>query len=202
MKVSVPDRYLRIDADFTYRVLRFPLHSLRFGYTRLVGQVPESSRGDDGSCDGATDASMCTFDAGFKVGGWFEIGLQLVDGVNLDARGMVMATSEGFNIGGRGEFRLGYREATHVAVGAEVVADTGATGFFRLGWGTVPRFPMSATVEVTNLPATHRATGVRLIYDVYHPMDEGFTVGLRVGYQARDQLIGGVSGGLTMAYDF
>ncbi len=198
---SIPDQYLRIDADFTYRLLKLPLHSLRFGYTRLIGQVPRGNRDDDGSC-GALTQSECTVDAGFKVGGWFELGLHVAEDVAIDARGMVLATTEGFNVGGRVEFRLGNERATHVALGGEFVADVGNTGFFRLGWGTVPGFPMAATVEVTDFPASHRALGVRLVYDVAHPFDNGVYVGLRAGYQARDQMVGGVSAGLNAAYEF
>ena len=57
----------------------------------------------------------------------------------LDGRMMVMATQTGFAVGGRGEARLGVRDASHVALGVEYLADVGTNGFFRLGWGTVPQ---------------------------------------------------------------
>ena len=196
------DRYLRIDLDFSYRILRSPLHSLRFGYTRLVGETPRSERGDDGSCPAGTPREDCALSAGFRVGGWFELRFQSRSGAAFDARGMVMATPEGFRIGGRGELRLGREYGSHLAVGGEFVADTGSTGFVRLGWGTVPNMPMAATVEVTTLPASHRALAVRLVYDVARRFDGGLLVGARVGYQARDQLIGGVSAGVNVALDF
>jgi len=198
----VRDRYLRIDLDFSYRILRSPLHSLRFGYTRLVGETPRSERGDDGSCPAGTPREDCALSAGFRVGGWFELRFQSRSGAAFDARGMVMATPEGFRIGGRGELRLGREYGSHLAVGGEFVADTGSTGFVRLGWGTVPNMPMAATVEVTTLPASHRALAVRLVYDVARRFDGGLLVGARVGYQARDQLIGDVSAGVNVALDF
>jgi hypothetical protein len=43
---------------------------------------------------------------------------------------------------------------------------------------------------------------VRLLYDVALPLDSGFRVGARVGYQARDDQVGGIAGGLSLAFDF
>lgn len=194
---TIADRYLRVDADFTYRVLSLPLHSLRFGYTRLLGDTP-----GEGTCAPDQTEEQCTFEAGFKVGGWFELRFAFAEGVQVDTRGMVIATPEGFNVGGRGEVRLGTEDATHVAVGGELVADVGSAGFFRLGWGTVPGFPMAATVELTDFPASHRPTAVRLLYDVAHPFEGGFRIGVRAGYQARDFRTGGLSLGLATTMDF
>ena len=194
----VPDRYYRVDADFAYRLLAYPLEDIRFGYTRLLGTTPETYRDDPAGCATAS----CRLEAGFKVAGWVELGFGLVEGVRLDARGIVAATPAGFALGGRGEVRIGVADATHVAAGAEYLADVGSTGFFRLGWATVPGAPMAATIEVTDLPARSRATGVRLLYDVAHPFPGGLRLGARVGYAARDQGIGGISAGLAASFDF
>lgn len=197
----LPDRYYRIDAGVSYRLLRFPLASLRFGYTHLIGETPLSSRGDDGWCE-PTATSSCTIEAGLKGGGWFELRFSIRDGIELDTRGMVMATQEGFNVGTRGELRLGNERGNHLALGTEIIADVGTAGFVRLGWGTVPDLPMAATVEVTDFPAPHRAAAVRLVYDVARPLANGLLLGARVGYQARDQRVGGVTLGLNTTFDF
>lgn len=202
---SIGDYYYRVDADISYRLLSLPLASLRFGYTHLIGQTPRSPRGDDGSCraddpDDLIDA--CTLEAGIKGGGWFELLFVLHEGIELDARGMVMATQEGFNVGGRTELRIGDSLSTYVAIGGERIADVGAAGFVRLAWGTVPGLPMAATVEVTDFPAPHRDTAVRLIYDIARPLPSGVRVGGRIGYQARDQLVGGITLGLGASFDF
>lgn len=199
---TIPDRYYRIDVDVGYRVLRFPLATLRFGYTHLIGETPAGSLGDDGRCTDDASVEDCTLEAGLKGGGWFELRFILRDGIEVDTRGMVMATQEGFNVGGRAELRLGDSQGSHFGLGAEVIADVGVAGFFRLGWGTVPGFPMAATVEVTNFPAPHRANAVRLFYDVARPFANGMRVGARVGYQARDQQIGGATAGLNASFDF
>jgi hypothetical protein len=181
---STADHYYRVDADFSYRLLAYPLEELRFGYTRLVG------------------TTSGTPEAGFKVAGWFELGFGLAEGLRLDARGIVAATQGGFALGTRAELRLGDRDRTHVATGVEYLADVGTTGFFRLGWATVPGAPMATTVEITDLPAATRPAGVRLLYDVAHPFPSGLRVGARVGYAARDERYGGVTGGVSASFDF
>lgn len=179
------DRYYRIDADFAYRLWTYPLEEIRVGYTRLIG-----------------DQGTGTTDAGFKVGGWFELGLAAIEGVHIDARGMVFAATSGFGFGARGEARLGDRDGSHVAIGAEWMKDVGANGFFRLGWGTVPNLPMAATVEITQLPEQARATGVRLYYDIATAVGNGVRVGLRVGYAARNQTVAGFTSGATASVEF
>jgi hypothetical protein len=187
---KVLDRYYRIDADFSYRLLAYPLEELRVGYTRLIGEV-DAMCGED-NCN----------DKGFKVGGWFELGLGVVEGVRLDGRAMVMATEQGFALGGRLEGRLGVRDASHIAMGVETLADVGTSGFFRLGWGTVPKTPMSATVEISQVPDEDRNAGVRLYYDIARTFGSGFRAGVRVGYAARNQEVAGFTGGANLLVDF
>ena len=188
--MRVTDNFYRFDADFSYRLWTYPLEEIRIGYTRLLGHTPDPTMpGSDQQ-------------AGFKVGGWFELGLAAVEGVRIDGRMMVMATQDGFAVGGRGEARLGDRDASHVAVGVEYLAAVGTNGFFRLGWGTVPHLPMSATVEITNLPAHTQATGVRLYYDIGREVAPGVRLGIRIGYAARNQSVAGFTGGAGAAVEF
>jgi len=191
--VDLVDRYYRIDADFAYRLWAYPLEMLRVGYTRLVGDTASPM---------CPDTSPCTEEAGYKVAGWFELGLAPIEGLHLDTRVAVMATAEGFAVGGRGEARVGMIDASHVALGVEYMADVGVAGYFRLGWGTVPSVPMAATVEITNVPLTGRDTGVRLYYDIAHDFDHGVRFGVRVGYAARTQLVAGFTGGTNLTVDF
>lgn len=190
---KLTDSYYRVDADFTYRLWAYPLEELRGGYTRLLGETESMS------CSGAPP---CTDEAGFKVAGWFGVGLAVAEGFRLDGDVIVMATQTGFQPGGRGEARLGDREASHIALGVEHLADVGTRGFFRLGWGTVPRFPMAATVEITNAPAEDRDAGVRLYYDLSHALPNGFRIGVRAGYAARNQEVAGFTGGAAASVDF
>jgi hypothetical protein len=198
---SVPDHYYRVDIDASFRVLRFPLHTLRFGYVRLLGTTPETERGP-GDCLTLDPDADCKIAAGLRAGGWVEVRLRLLRALDLDVRGMVQATQDGFNVGTRDELRIGSELGSHVALGVEAIADIGTAVFFRLGWDTVPRLPMAATIELTDFPASHRGMGLRLIYDIALPLDNGVRVGLRAGYQARDQRIGGVTLGGSLALDF
>jgi hypothetical protein len=184
------DRYYRVDADFSYRLLAYPLEELRVGYTRLIGEVDENC--GEPPCN----------DKGFKVGGWFELGLGIVEGVRLDGRVMVMATEEGFALGGRIEGRLGVLDGSHIAMGVESLADVGTNGFFRLGWGTVPNTPMAATVEISQVPDENRPAGVRLYYDIARNLGSGLRAGVRVGYAARNQNVAGFTGGANVLVDF
>jgi hypothetical protein len=191
------DHYYRFDADFSYKLLAYPLEEIRVGYTRVLGTTEQA---DQSMCP--TSTTPCTAAAGFRVGGWFELGLAAIEGIRFDGRMMVIATAVGFAIGGRAEAHLGLLDSTHVAVGVESLADAGTDGYFRLGWGTVPKVPMSATVEITNVPASTRPTGVRLYYDVAHEIGYGIRLGLRVGYAARTQSVAGFTGGAAASVDF
>jgi hypothetical protein len=199
---SIADHYYRVDADFSYRLLAYPLEEIRFGYTRLEGYVPESPREVPFTCASNPESPACRKYAGFKVGGWFELGFGLAEGVRLDVRGIVVANQEGAAPGMRGELRTGAIDGNHIAVGFEYTRDVGSAGFFRLGWDTVPMVPMAATVEVTDYPASSRATGVRLAYDVFHPLPNGLRLGGRIGYAARDRRVGGATAGLSASLDF
>jgi hypothetical protein len=115
---------------------------------------------------------------------------------------IVMAAQDSVAFGGRGEARLGARDANHVALGLEYLASVGADGYFRLGWGTVPRLPMAATVEITNLPASNDDVAVRLYYDIGYEVYHGVRLNLRAGYAARSQSHAGFTGGGGASVEF
>lgn len=189
------DRYYRVDADYSYRLWAYPLDEIRVGSSLLIGKT----EGDAMECG---SAQPCNVDAGFKVSGWFELGFAPIEGIGLDGRLMALATQSGFALGGRGELRVGVRDGTHVASGIEYMADVGTSGLFRFGWGTVPLTPMSATVEITKLPASSTAVGVRLYYDISRQLSDTLRLGVRIGYAAREQDRGGITGGGQATVDF
>jgi hypothetical protein len=193
--MALSDSYYRVEGDFSYRLLAYPLETLRAGFTRMIGTTQTMD------CP-VGSPPPCTVETGFGVGGWFELGLAPVEGVGLDLRPVVMATKQGFAVGGRAELRIGMRDATHVATGAEFAADVGTSGFFRLGWGTIRRVPMAATLEVTNMPLSTSDIGVRLYYDVAGQLADNVRIGIRVGYAAREQSVLGFMGGANATVDF
>jgi hypothetical protein len=188
--MALPDHYYRFDADFAYRLWTYPVEEIRVGYTRLLGTT-----------GAMCDSGPCAADAGFKVGGFFEVGLAPIEGIRFDARVIVLAASD-FQVGGRLEARLGTMDGTHIAAGTEVLNSVGASGFFRLGWATVPKLPMSATVEVTNLPSSDRDVGVRFYYDIARDVGGGLRIGLRAGYAARSADVAGFTGGAGATVEF
>lgn len=194
---TVEDQYYRLEVDFTYRVLSLPLRAFRLGFTQMLGDTPATRLGD-GSCPD----NQCSIDAGFRVGGFAELQWRLADQVGFDSRVLIQATQTGFGFGGRGELRFGEETGSHFAVGGEAITDVGSNVFVRLGWATVPRFPMAATIALTDYPSSHRAHGVRLIYDIAYELGYGVRAGARVGYQARDEGIGGLSSGVNATLEF
>jgi hypothetical protein len=186
--MQLPDNYYRLDTGVAYRLWAYPIEQIEIGYTRLVGDTLDR-------------AGMGEAGTGYKVSGWFGVGLALAEGVRFDGRVMALATTE-FTLGARAELRFGVLEASHIAVGAEYLADTGTNGYLRLGWGTVPGVPMAATVEVTSMPASYRNVGVRLFYDIAREVGAGVRLGVRVGYAARDQTIAGFTSGAAATWDF
>ena len=122
--------------------------------------------------------------------------------MRLDARVMVMATQDGFASVAAARRGSATREASHVAVGVEYLADVGTYGFFRLGWGTVPQ-PADVGDRRGHEPAgVDRETGVRLYYDVAREVAPGVRLGVRVGYAARNQSVAGFTGGAGATVEF
>jgi hypothetical protein len=187
--MRVADHYYRLDTDFSYKLWAYPLEELHVGFTRIIGTQL------------CPTPSPCVGQVGLDAG-WFELGLAPVEGVRFDGRMIVMATQSGFAVGARGEGRLGSIDASHIALGFEYLDAVGASAYFRLGWGTVPRTPMSATVEVTNLPSSDRSTGVRLFYDLARQLGPAVRLGIRVGYAARVETVAGFTGGATATVEF
>jgi hypothetical protein len=192
--MRLADHYYRIDGDFSYKLWAYPLEELHVGFTRLIGDTEQPQE----SCSGTM---ACTKEVGL-IAGWFELGMSPAEGVRFDGRAIVMATQNGFDVGVRGEARLGAVDASHIALGTEYLGAVGTSAYFRLGWGTIPHLPMSATVEVTNLPADNRPYGVRLFYDVSRELAAGFRLGVRIGYAARVEQVAGFTGGATATVEF
>jgi hypothetical protein len=89
-----------------------------------------------------------------------------------------------------------------VSAGLESVQGVGTSAFLGLSWDTVPHTRMSATIYGTNFPSPVRDTALRLVYDVEVPLGDELFVAGSIGYQARDKLVGGLSGGLRAGVQF
>lgn len=186
-----PDGYYRFEGAVGYLLLALPVKTLRFGYIDQHGQHGQVD------ADGHVGVTRTRF-----RGGWSEATFALGDGLEVDTRIVALVNDESFDVGGRGEVRVGIEHGSHIALGFEWIGGAGAAGHFRLAWNTVPRFPMSAAIEVGTFPVPDGDLGVRFIYDVTRELPHGVNVGARVSYQARDQDSGGLTGGLHGRYTF
>ena len=152
---------------------------------------------------GVSDADAVHREAGFKVGGWFELGLAPVEGSGSTRAMMVMATPNGFGVGGarraparRSRWRVTSRSASKRSRTSARTASSGSAGA-RCRSSRCRRPSRSS-----DLPATDRPTGVRLYYDVAHEVGGGVRLGVRVGYAARVQQVAGITGGVGANVDF
>lgn len=110
-------------------------------------------------------------------------------------------SQEGFAMGGGGELILGRPESTSFSAGVSGVNTVGWTVFVRLGWLTIPRVPMGATIEITTFPADAE-TGMRLLYDVGWALYPGALLKLQAGYRGWNSTTGGPSLGTEIALAF
>ena len=99
---------------------------------------------------------------------------------------------------------IGSPTSTHLGLGADWVTEIGTKGWLAFRWRTVPGFPMSLTVELTEHPdPDSNALGTRLLYDVGLELGDSFTLDLRAGYAQRANAFdGGFVVGLGGTFDF
>ena len=101
-------------------------------------------------------------------------------------------SQSGFELGGALALVVGEPEGTGLELGFEGVTGLGVTGRLRLGWATVPRVPMGATIELTNFP-TGDAAGVRLLFDAGYELYPGALLRVTGGYRGWTSVVGGPS---------
>lgn len=200
------DWFWSTSLDYTYRTLGM-LYAIRFGVNIMRGSIPE--------VDGAK--IDITSDSPGMNSGFGEVEFELHRLFSAALRLHLGATQEGFAAGVGGEIRIGPHWATHLALGFDWMSTIGARGFLTFAWDTVPRFPMSFTIEATERPTlgyvittprgdsveVDSALSTRLILDVGFEATEALTIGLRGGYAARTEAVsGGFVGGLDASFAF
>jgi hypothetical protein len=107
----------------------------------------------------------------------------------------------GFEVGAGADAILGEPEGTSLTLGLDGITTLGVTGRARLGWRTITRVPMGATVEVTTFPVDENA-GVRLLYDAGYEIYPGAMIRAEVGYRGWSSTTGGLSAGANVALAF
>lgn len=182
------DQFLRAETRWTHHWFR-ALYATGFGFGAIEGVTPSES---------SPDARELAHEARYGFG---EVRLRAHAAVFLDARVALGVSHDGFIGGGGATMILGRPWGTHVALGAEQLADLGASGFVRLQWDTAPPLLMSASVVRTDLPGARLADGVLVRYDLAYRIADRLTTRAAISVGARDGLPD-LGAGLGGAYEF
>jgi hypothetical protein len=185
---SVRDEFWRVDASYTYRILRTVAEfGISFGVVRGSSLVPNATTPD-------------AFDVGLNYGAP-RIRFRATDWLHFDVELLTSITEVGFSVGAGGAVLLGSPYAMHVTLGGEGIENFGGRGYARLDIPAGRRVTVAPTVEVTNMPHATDA-GVRLLLDTSILLGHGFSLGLRGGYMARTFASGGFGGGAQVGFAF
>lgn len=185
---NLDEHYYSLEASYAYSFF-LVVEEIRFALGRLRGNVvdtdmpggPEDTRG----LDYGTATIM------WKAHDWVRFRTGVLFGFS----------HRGFEVGGAGDIVIGDHEGTSLTLGADGVTTLGVTGRARLGWLTVPRLPMGATVEITNWPVGDEA-GLRLLFDAAYQLYPGAHLRVEAGYRGWNSTTGGVSLGGELALAF
>jgi hypothetical protein len=185
---SVTDYFYRIEGAYTYRLLRtvdeFSIHA---GIVRGQSPVPGAIKAND-----------------YKVGLNYaapSLKLRVADAWRIEAELVTSVTEVGFSGGGGGAVEVGDPYGSKLRIGFESVKTFGTRFFSQVDIQASPHLRLSPIIEATDMPHADRF-GVRLIGEVLYDVGNGFMVGVRGGYQARDSTSGGPSAGLRVGYAF
>lgn len=197
---SGADRYQHGEADFLYRLGVPLLYSMRLGAGAYSGVG-----GDTATLDrlGTERAAAASEDIGYNFG-YTELEFRLAPWAAVIGRGLVGIDTEGLAGGVEGRLRLGREEGTSLDAGAARIGRIGTRYGIHLAWNSIESVPMSAGIEVTNVPGVQAFGqesgpddyGVRLIYGARTAVSEHVELGARVGWALRNINHGGPSAGL------
>ncbi len=181
------DRYYHLEARYAYRFYR-SIEELEFALGSLRGDVLDQA----------------TLDARREVGldyGRAAITFALGDFFRLRPGVLLGVSTEGFEGGFDLAALLGDRDGTELSFKGGYVSGLGGHFGTRLGWATVPRVPMGASVEITNFP-TAEDLGVRMLFDIGYALTDAALLSISGGYRGRTSLAGGPSLSAELSYGF
>lgn len=184
----ISDRYHRIEAGYTYRMLGVVAEfGIRGGVVRGTSAVPgETERGK--------------LDVGLNYGAP-RVLFRAADWLHIEATMLTSVTEVGFSIGGGAAFVIGDPWGSKFTMGVESIQVFGTRAYTRLDLPVTPRVYVAPIVEVTDMPHADRP-GVRLLVEARADLGDGYGLGALLGYQARDASSGGPAGGLSLSYAF
>jgi hypothetical protein len=180
------DHYYHLEGQYAYRFFR-GVEELEFALGRLDGKVLDRDRLERRRVALEYGRTAITF----AFGDWFRLRPGVLLGIS----------TQGFEAGFDVAALFGDRDGTEFELSGGYVTHLGGRVKTRLGWCTVPRLPMGASIEVTSFP-TNDQFGVRLLFDIGYRAKNGFLVRFLAGYRGRTSLAGGPSLGLEAGYAF
>ena len=121
--------------------------------------------------------------------------------VRFDLKATFGASGQGFDGGAGGQLLIGHDPGTNLAVGIDGVSHVGVRAWLRLTWNTVPRVPLSLTLESTNLPLNGEF-GSRVYLTAHYRFHRFFSMHAIAGYGSRDFGVGGPTAGLGANLEF
>lgn len=188
-----PDRFLRGEITYTYRLLR-QLHHIAFGFGTIQGKTPVY---DSDGMNLVTDYENKGLRYGFG-----EVRLRAHPSVFFDVRVALGVSHEGFDQALRGQVTFGKPWRSSVSVGGEIIGDLGPSAWVRLQWDTAPPLLMGASIMRTDLPgALVESAGLYIGYDVAYQVADRLTIRAQLSYGSRDGTAN-PGGGLGTAVDF
>ncbi len=201
---TVNDSYWRAELDYSYRFLGW-VYSIRLGAGLLLGQTYVSSMGslaqipDPARC-GQTMHTATDCRVGVYYG-FAELRFRLGRLVRWDLRPILGVGPQSFDGGASTQLIIGHDPGTHVGIGIEGITHIGVRGWLRLAWDTVPRIPMSFTIDLENFP-NNDAMAMRLMMNFAYRFGRHASVDLMAGYATRGWQIGGptLGGGIVTEF--
>ena len=201
---TVNDSYWRAELDYSYRFLGW-VYSIRLGAGLLLGQTYVPSMGslaqipDPARC-GQTMHTATDCRVGVYYG-FAELRFRLGRLVRWDLRPILGVGPQSFDGGASTQLIIGHDPGTHVGLGIEGISHIGVRGWLRLAWDTVPRIPMSFTIDLENFP-NNDAMAMRLMMNFAYRFGRHASVDLMAGYATRGWQIGGptLGGGIVTEF--
>lgn len=194
-EVAVRDRYIRIEAGYSYRPLRVVSEfSLRAGIVRGSSPVPVNRQLKEG------ETPNDRLNVGLNYGAP-SVRFRLHDLVHLEGEFLTSVTEIGFSVGGGSAILIGDAYGSKLTLGFESIQVFGTRFFSRFDVVANKRLKFSPVVEATNMPHADKY-GVRLLSEIGVDFGEGFGLAVRGGYQARSFNSGGPTFGGTVSYAF
>ncbi len=182
------DYYWDAGVSYIYRPLT-GLHALEFGFARLRGTSIIYGQGPPVVREAGLDhgKAAATFAPGDLLG--------------IRVTALIGAGQSSFTAGGGAAMRVGRETGTHVWGWYEGVSGNGQSVGLSLTWDTVPRVPMTATVNATTWPIAE-VWATQVHYGATFPLSKNLGLDTEVSYQARTSLAGGPGGRLGLSWSF